>query len=98
MADFEERTDYHEPRENRAAQEFMDRETQKAENEKMAFVNMRETLLDVLIYMEEQANTKLTRKLKKRVLDSRSKEELRLIMDGLQVTGMPQAEEVDSEE
>lgn len=69
--------------ENRAAMEFLQQEQQLDEIHKDKFVNMRETLLDVLIYMEEYGGGKVVKKLKTRVLDSRSCEELKVISDGL---------------
>ncbi len=70
--------------ENRAAEDFMDAKYQEASVEKRRFVNMREAMLDVLISLDyESDNLRFVRKLKKRVLESRSIEELRLIMDGI---------------
>ena len=72
-------------RENRAAEDFMAHQHDMAEEDKRKFVNMRETLIDVLVDLDREEGLKFARKLKKRVIDSRSSEELRLIMDGMLV-------------
>ena len=72
-----------EARENRAAEDFMACRHDEAEEEKRRFVNMREALIDVLTDLEREEDLKFAKKLKRRVLDSRSIEELRLITDGM---------------
>ena len=72
--------------ENRAAEDFMENRRIIAEEEKRRFVNMREALLDVVVTIErDHSEMKFAKRLKKRVLESRSEEELRLIMDGMLV-------------
>lgn len=70
---------------NRAGEDFMDREKVLADEKRRRFVNMREALIDVLVTIEKDHGQKFATKLKRRVLDSRSEEELRLIMDGMLV-------------
>jgi len=84
---------------NRAAEEFIDHRRDVAEEAKRRFVNMREALIDVLVTIERNHDEKFAKKLKKRVIDSRSEAELRLIMDGMLVLAgfavRPQCEEGD---
>lgn len=70
---------------NRAGDEFVEFKRLVAEEEKRRFVNMREGLIDVMVCLEREYDMPSARRMKKRVLDSRSTEELRLIMDGLLV-------------
>jgi hypothetical protein len=57
-----------------------------ANEEKRRFVNMREALLDVIVSIERNhPDMKFSRRIKKRILESRSEAELRLIMDGMLV-------------
>ena len=72
-------------RDNRAGEDFMDREAAAAHERKRRFVNMREAMLDVLVTIEKEHDQRFAKKLKRRVLDSRSEEELRLVMDGMLV-------------
>jgi len=71
--------------ENRAAEDFIGHKEIIAKEEKRRFVNMREALIDVLCTLEREADVQFTRRLKKRVIDSRSESELRMVMDGLLV-------------
>jgi hypothetical protein len=72
--------------ENRAGEDFMEHKRTLAEEEKRRFVNTREAVLDVLVAIErEHTEMKWARKLKKRVLESRSESELRIVMDGMLV-------------
>lgn len=74
-----------ERRENRAAEEFMDVAINEAGERKRRFVNEREMLLDVVISIEKEYEEKFAKKVKKRILESRTSEELKLIMNGLMV-------------
>ena len=69
----------------RAGQEFMEEHADRAEDEKRRYLNMRETLLDVLMDLERECDLNFAKQLKRRALDARSINELRMIMDGLLV-------------
>jgi len=63
----------------------MEYKARMAEEECRRFVNSREILLDVVMELERGQDEKFARKLKKRALEARSEQELRMVMDGLLV-------------
>lgn len=75
----------HNDGENPAIEEFENNAMAEVDERKRQFVNTRETVIDVLIEMDRQHNLKCAKKLKKRAVDSRTIDELRVIMDGLLV-------------
>lgn len=72
-------------RENQASLDFMAHQNTIMDESKRRFVNMREALLDVIVELDREHNQKFAKRLKKRILESRSEEELRIIMDGMLV-------------
>lgn len=71
--------------ENPAIEEFEDNVMTVMLEKKRQFVNTREAVIDVIIEMDRSHGLKCAKKLKKRAVDARTVEELRLIMDGLLV-------------
>lgn len=77
-----------------ASNEFMDNERYDAEYRCREFLNSREILLDVLFHLEKDGNFAFAPKMKRRVLNSRTMAEIRLVMDGLLSIGLLESSKI----